>query len=70
MALVNILAQVIVELCGQGLGEVVRPGGLAVFAGLIDTQEVRVCEALERVGLEVMERTLEKDWVGLVCCKQ
>ena len=70
LALVNILAQVIVELCGQGLGEVVRPGGLAVFAGLIDTQEARVREALERVGLEVMERTLEKDWVGLVCCKQ
>ena len=70
LALVNILAQVIVELCGQGLGEAVRPGGLAVFAGLIDTLEVRVREALERVGLQVIERTLEKDWVGLVCCKQ
>jgi len=70
LALVNILAQVIVELCGQGLGEAVRPGGLAVFAGLIDTQEVGVREALEKVGLQVIERTLEKDWVGLVCCKQ
>jgi ribosomal protein L11 methyltransferase len=70
LALVNILAQVIVELCGQGLGGVVRPGGLAVFAGLIDTQEVGVREALEKVGLQVIERTQEKDWVGLVCCKQ
>jgi ribosomal protein L11 methyltransferase len=68
--LVNILAKIIIELCGQGLGEVVRPGGLAVFAGLIDTQEVRVREALERVGLQVIERTREKDWVGLVCNKQ
>jgi len=69
LALVNILAQVIVELCGQGLGDVVKPGGLAMFAGLIDTQEAEVRQALERVGLEVMERTLEKDWVGLVCRK-
>jgi ribosomal protein L11 methyltransferase len=70
LALVNILAQVIVELCGQGLGEAVRPGGLAVFAGLIDTQEAKVRAALEQVGLYVIERTQEKDWVGLVCCKQ
>ncbi len=69
LALVNILAQVIVELCGQGLGNIVRPGGLAVFAGLIDTQEVQVREALERVGLDMIQRTLEKDWVGLVCRK-
>ena len=68
--LVNILAKIIVELCGQGLDDVVRPGGLAVFAGLIDSQEAQVLEALERVGLKVIERTQEKDWVGLVCRKQ
>ena len=67
LALVNILASIIVELCGQGLGEVIKPGGLAVFAGLIDIQEAEVCEALKRVGLVVIERTQEKDWVGWVC---
>jgi ribosomal protein L11 methyltransferase len=67
LALVNILAKVIVELCGEGLGNMVRPGGLVVFAGLIDTQEVEVREALEQIGLQVIERTGEKDWVGLVC---
>jgi len=65
--LVNILAKIIVELCGQGLGEVVKPGGRAIFAGLIDTQETEVREALKRVGLVVIERTQEKDWVELVC---
>jgi ribosomal protein L11 methyltransferase len=65
--LVNILAKIIIELCGQGLGEVVKPGGLAIFAGLIDTQEAEVREALKRVGLVVIDRTQEKDWVGLVC---
>jgi ribosomal protein L11 methyltransferase len=65
--LVNILAKIIIELCGQGLGTVVKPGGLAVFAGLIDTQETEVREALKRAGLAVIERMQEKDWVGLVC---
>jgi ribosomal protein L11 methyltransferase len=65
--LVNVLAKIIIELCEQGLGEVVKPGGLAIFAGLIDTQEAEVREALKRVGLVVIDRTQEKDWVGLVC---
>ena len=64
---VNILAKIIVELCEQGLGKVVKPGGLAVFAGLIDTQEAEVREALKRAGLAVIERMQGKDWVGLVC---
>jgi ribosomal protein L11 methyltransferase len=68
--LVNILAKIIVELCGEGLGDAVRPGGLAVLAGLVDTQENEVREALARVGLDVIERTREKDWVGLVCQKR
>lgn len=68
--LVNILAKVIVELCKQGLGDVVKPGGLAVFAGLIDTQEAEVREALEHAGLAVLERMQEKDWVGLVCSRR
>ena len=67
--LVNILARIIVELCGQGLGDVMRPGGLAILAGLIDTQEAEVREALGRVGFTVLERAQEKDWVGLVCRK-
>jgi len=67
--LVNILAKIIIELSRQGLGDVVKPGGLAVFAGLIDTQEAEVREALERVGFHVIERVQEKDWVGLVCQK-
>jgi ribosomal protein L11 methylase PrmA len=52
------------------LSDMVRPGGLAVFAGLIDTQESEVREALEQVRLDVIERTQEKDWVGLVCQKR
>jgi ribosomal protein L11 methyltransferase len=69
IVLVNILAKIIVELCEQGLGDVVRPDGLAILAGLIDTQEASVREALERAEFDVIERAQEKDWVGLVCRK-
>ncbi len=65
--LVNILAKIIVELCNQGLSQVIEPGGWGVFAGLIDTQEDQVRQALARDGLEVVHRLQENDWVGLVC---
>lgn len=69
LIIVNILARVIVGLCEEGLGRVVRPGGRAIFAGLIDTQEAGVREALQAEGLPVIERLQEKDWVCLIAQK-
>jgi len=66
LIIVNILARVIIGMCEDGLGRVVRPGGLAIFAGLIDTQEYGVREALQAQGLAVIERLQEKDWVCLI----
>jgi len=66
-ALVNILAQIIIQLCAQGLADTIEPGGTVMFAGLIDAQEKEVREALEGVGLRVMERVQDGDWVGLIC---
>jgi ribosomal protein L11 methyltransferase len=66
-ALVNILAKTIVQLCEAGLAEIVRPGGVIVLAGLIESQESEVREALARAGLTVFDRIQDKDWVGLVC---
>jgi len=68
--LVNILAKIIIQLCDEGLAEIVNPGGLLMCAGLIDTQESEVREALERVGLHVIDRMQDKDWVGLVCQRE
>ena len=66
LIIVNILARVIVQLCEAGLGRVVRSGGRAIFAGLIDTQEHDVRAALELQGLRVIDRLQEKDWVCLI----
>lgn len=70
LVIVNILARVIIGLCEAGLGRGVRSGGLAIFAGLIDTQEYGVRQALQAQGLAVIDRLQEKDWVCLIARKQ
>ncbi|MBN1564959.1 MAG: 50S ribosomal protein L11 methyltransferase [Anaerolineae bacterium] len=63
LLLCNILAKVIIQLCADGLGETVRPGGKAIFSGIIDTQADEVEVALRAAGLEPTRRRLQKDWV-------
>lgn len=69
LIVVNILARVIIAMCEDGLGRVIRSGGLAIFAGLIDAQEHGVREALSSQGLSVIDRLQEKDWVCLIARK-
>ncbi|MFN8598589.1 MAG: 50S ribosomal protein L11 methyltransferase [Anaerolineae bacterium] len=69
LIVVNILARVIIAMCEDQLGRVVRSGGLAIFAGLIDTQEYGVREALDSQGLRVIDRLQDKDWICLIARK-
>ena len=69
LIVVNILARVIIAMCEAGLGQMVRSGGLAILAGLIDTQEYGVRQALSAQGLSVIDRLQEKDWVCLIAQK-
>lgn len=63
ISLVNILAKVIIMMCGQGLGGIVKAGGVAVFGGIIETQAAEVEAALRETGLEPYKRRLLTDWV-------
>lgn len=63
LVIVNILAKVIVAMCDAGLGQTVRPGGRAIFSGLIDTQADEVDAALRRTGLQPVARRQITDWV-------
>jgi ribosomal protein L11 methyltransferase len=54
---------VIIAMCDQGLGQVLRPGGLAVFGGIIEEQADEVEAALRRTGLTPYKRRLITDWV-------
>ena len=61
--IVNILARVILQLTTEGLGEILRPGGLAIFSGIIDEQLDEVETALARCGLQPIARHQRGDWL-------
>jgi ribosomal protein L11 methyltransferase len=63
IALVNILAKVIIAMCEQGLGSVIRPGGIGVFGGIIEEQADEVETALRGTGLNPYKRRMSGDWV-------
>lgn len=63
LIVVNILARIIISMCSQRLGDTVRPGGLALFAGIIQDQADDVENALRETGLEPFTRRQDGDWV-------
>ncbi|MFP4322822.1 MAG: 50S ribosomal protein L11 methyltransferase [Anaerolineales bacterium] len=63
LALVNILAKVIIAMCDEGLGTIVRPGGVGVFGGIMHDQAADVRAALERTGLTPYHARTSGDWV-------
>ena len=63
LIVVNILAKIIIELCDQHLGDTVRPGGKAIFSGIIDEQADEVETALRQTGLEPTARRQDGDWI-------
>lgn len=65
LLLVNILAKAIIEMCGQGLGDLLRAGGKAIFSGIINDQADDVEAALRTTGLEPYRRRTQGDWVAI-----
>lgn len=63
LVVANILARVIIDMRNQHLGDVVRPGGLALFSGIIQDQADDVEVALRETGLEPYARRQDGDWV-------
>ncbi len=63
LIVVNILARIIIMMCDQHLGDTVRPGGKALFSGIILEQADDVEAALRKTGLEPTARRIEGDWV-------
>jgi ribosomal protein L11 methyltransferase len=61
----NILAPVLVRLLDEGLGELVTPGGWLVLSGILAEQSPEVEAALNRHGLNLLERRQSGDWVAL-----
>jgi len=60
----NIVADAIISLSGQ-IARHLKPGGVWVSAGIIDTREGDVREALGANGWRIVERQEEEGWVCL-----
>lgn len=69
LLLANILAKIIIEMCDQRLGQVVRPGGQAIFSGIITEQVDDVKAALIRTGLTPTEVRQDGDWVAILASR-
>jgi ribosomal protein L11 methyltransferase len=65
LIVVNILARIIIKMCDEHLGEVIRPGGLGIFSGIIHDQADDVEAALHRTGLTPVNRREMGDWVAI-----
>lgn len=63
LVVVNILARIIIPMCEQKLGQTVRPGGRAIFSGIIENQADDVEAALRKTGLEPVARYQQGDWI-------
>lgn len=61
----NILAEVIVALLDD-VAAVVKPGGLFLCSGIIETLQSEVMEKMSACGLHIVDRRRDEDWVALV----
>lgn len=66
LVVANILASVIVRLLGEGLGELLLPGGWLVASGILEEQAAEVVAAAEAQRLSLVDRRQQGDWVALV----
>ena len=62
----NIVADAIIALSGD-IPAFLRPGGVYIVSGIIDTREADVLPALEREGFRVVRRLKQNGWLCYVC---
>ncbi|RYL91569.1 50S ribosomal protein L11 methyltransferase [Sporolactobacillus sp. THM7-4] len=65
----NLLAEIVVRLAEEGAAAVLKPGGLLIASGIIQTKKSEVKEALAGHGFQVIDELTRKDWVALIAKK-
>lgn len=69
LALVNIVADVIIAL-SPVLPKIVRPHGLVICSGILDTRLQEVRQTLQAQGLTIVEERAQEDWRCLVARRE
>lgn len=62
----NIVADIII-LFAKDVGRFLKPDGVFITSGIIDTRETEVRAALEENGFSVVERNEQSGWICFVC---
>lgn len=68
IAAANILAEVIIPLTGI-IGYNLKPGGIFITSGIINTAGTQVREALIRNGFDIIEENRMNDWLSFIARK-
>jgi ribosomal protein L11 methyltransferase len=68
VVLANLIASLLVALAPLLLEEL-QPGGTLLASGIFEDREPEVLEAFASVGLRVVDRSSEADWVALVAAR-
>lgn len=66
LVLANILAPTIINLFGQGLADLVSPGGALILSGILGEQSAPVISVGQAHGLILKDERQQGDWVALV----
>jgi ribosomal protein L11 methyltransferase len=64
----NILAEILLKMT-YDLPRVLVPGGIFIGSGIIASKQAEVVQALETVGLQIIDIILEEDWVAIAAKK-
>jgi len=65
----NIIARILIALA-EPMAQALRPGGLLITSGIIGEKADEVAAALEKAGLELVEKREESDWVAFAHRRQ
>lgn len=69
LVLANILAPVIISLLGEGLGDLVTPGGSLILSGILDHQADHVLKTASSYGFKATHTIRSEDWVAIALIK-
>lgn len=65
VVIANILAHILIKLLGEGMGDLIKSGGILLLSGILDIKLEEIKIILSTHGFEITELIFEKDWVGL-----
>lgn len=66
LVVANILAPIILRLLGEGMADLVEPGGHLVLSGILDRQADEVEQDVLARGFTLVEKTSIADWVAFI----